>query len=108
VTTTATPTAPAAAGGILDRGKTEAVVKSHLSEVNRCYKWGRTDDTQTNGRVMLKISVSVTGAVTAAKVDSSSFRSTAVGSCIVEAARSWKFPAPVGGPAVAYYPFDFH
>jgi len=105
-TTTAATPAPGGPGGRLDRAKTEALVKSHMSEVKRCYKWG--SEPQTNGRVTLRIAVSLTGAVTSAKVESSTLRSSAAESCIVEAVRSWKFPAPVGGPAVALYPFDFH
>jgi hypothetical protein len=50
----------------------------------------------------------VTGAVTSAKVESSSLNGSPAENCIVQAVRSWKFPAPIGGPAVAVYPFDFH
>jgi TonB family protein len=100
-------TTAAAEGGRIDRAKTEALVKSHLSEVQRCYKWGM-DDPHTKGRVTLRIAVSETGAVMSAKVESSSLHSGPAESCIVDAVGRWKFPAPVGGPAVVVYPFDFH
>jgi hypothetical protein len=39
-------------------------------------------------------------------IEKSSLRSSAVESCVVDAAQSWKFPPPVGGPAVISYPFN--
>jgi serine/threonine protein kinase len=103
--TTTAPARPPVASG-LDPVKTQALVKSHLPEVQRCYERGKMDDPELKGRITLKISVSVTGAVTSAMVESSSLRSSAVESCVVGAVKGWKFPVPVGGPAVISYPFN--
>jgi TonB family protein len=101
---TSPPARPPVSG--LDPAKTQAVVKSHLPEVQRCYERGKMDDPDIKGRITLKISVSATGAVTSAMVESSSLRSSAVESCVISAVQGWKFPAPTGGPAVISYPFN--
>jgi serine/threonine-protein kinase len=92
----------------LDRAKTQGFVRSHLGEIQRCYERGKMDEPDLKGRVTLKISVSETGAVTSAAVESSSLHSSSVESCIVGVVRAWKLPAPIGGPAIVSYPFDLH
>lgn len=101
------PAAAARAAG-LDPAKTQTAVRSHLGEVQRCYERGKMDYPELKGRVTLRISVSAAGAVTSAAVESSSLGSTFVENCIVSAVQDWKFPAPVGGPAVISYPFNLH
>ncbi len=96
---------PKPASGV-DPVKTQLFVRSHLGEVQRCYERGKMDEPDLKGRVTLKIFIAETGAVTSAMVDSSSLRSSAVESCIATTVLSWKFPAPIGGPAVISYPFN--
>jgi serine/threonine-protein kinase len=96
---------PKPASGV-DPVKTQAFVKGHLGEIQRCFERGKMDEPDLKGRVTLKISIADTGAVTSATVDSSSLHSSAVESCIAGAVKGWKFPAPVGGPAVISYPFN--
>ena len=96
----------AAARPGLDPAKTQALVRSHLPEVQRCYERGKMDYPDIKGRVTLRISVSESGGVTSAMVESSSLGSSSVESCIVGVVKGWKFPAPVGGPAVISYPFN--
>jgi hypothetical protein len=96
---------PKPASGV-DPVKTQAFVKTRLGEVQRCYERGKMDDPDLKGRVTLKISIAETGAVTSATVDGSSLHSSVVESCIVTTVKGWKFPAPVGGPAVISYPFN--
>jgi TonB family protein len=95
---------PAPSG--LDPAKTQAVVKSRLPEIQRCYERGKMDYPDMKGRVTLRISVSESGGVTSAMVETSSLGSSSVESCIVGVVKAWKFPAPVGGPAVISYPFN--
>jgi TonB family protein len=65
------------------------------------------DEPDLKGRVTLKLVIAETGAVTSAAVDSSSLHSSAVENCIATTVKGWKFPPPVGGPAVISYPFNF-
>jgi serine/threonine-protein kinase len=101
----ATATARPAANG-LDPAKTQALVRSHLPEIQRCYERGKMDDPDIKGRVTVRISVATSGAVTSAAIEASSLHSSAVESCVVSAIRGWTFPAPVGGPAIISYPFN--
>ena len=105
----AAPKAPAAASPAptgLDPAKTQATVRSHLSEIQRCYERGRMDYPELKGRVTMRIAVAATGSVTSATVESSSLANSAVESCISSAIAGWKFPQPAGGPAIISYPFN--
>jgi len=104
---TAVAAHPPAPTGV-DPLKTQAVVRSHLPEIQRCYERGKMDDSELKGRVTIRISVAASGAVSAANVESSSLRSNSVEECMVAAILDWRFPAPVGGPAIISYPFNLH
>ena len=90
----------------LDPAKTQATVRSHLPEIQRCYERGKMDYPELKGRVTMRIAVSATGSVTSAAVESSSLANGAVESCMTSAISRWKFPAPLGGPAIISYPFN--
>jgi serine/threonine protein kinase len=106
------PAAPAAGHATaqtgLDPAKTQAAVRSHLPEIQRCYERGKMDDAELKGRVTMRISVSVSGAVSAATVETSTLHSGSVEGCMMGAVLGWKLPAPVGGPAIISYPFNLH
>lgn len=98
----ARPTTP---GGV-DPAKTQAIVRGHLPEIQRCYERGRMDDPDLKGRVTVRITISAIGAVSAARIDSSTLGNGGVEGCILNAVQTWKFPAPIGGSAVISYPFN--
>jgi len=100
------PTGHAARAAGIDPAETQALVRSHLPEIRRCYERGKMDDPELRGRVTLRISVAASGAVASAAVEASTLRSSAVESCIVATVKGWRFPAPTGGPAVISYPFN--
>ena len=100
------PATPAPAPTGLDPAKTQATVKSHLAEIQRCYERGKMDYPELKGRVTMRIAVSATGGVTSATVESSSLANSAVESCMASAIAGWKFPVPAGGPAIISYPFN--
>jgi TonB family protein len=92
----------------LDPAKTQATVRGHLPEIQRCYERGKMDEPELRGRVTLKISVSATGAVSSATVETSTLHSSAVESCMIATVGGWTFAPPAGGPAVISYPFNLH
>jgi eukaryotic-like serine/threonine-protein kinase len=102
------PSAPAGGtvAGTVDPAKTQAVVRSHLPEVQGCYERGRMDDPELRGRVTVRITIAPTGSVAATALDSSTIGDSRVETCILSAVRGWKFPAPNGGGAVISYPFN--
>jgi serine/threonine-protein kinase len=99
---------PNAAPTGLDPVKTQAAVRSHLGEIQRCYERGKMDYPELKGRVTMRIAVSATGSVTSANVEASTLANSAVESCIAGAIARWKFPVPTGGPAIISYPFNLH
>jgi outer membrane biosynthesis protein TonB len=101
----APPAASAAPTG-LDPAKTQATVRGHLGEIQRCYERAKMDDPELKGRITMRIAVSATGTVTSAAVESSTLGSTAAESCMKTTIAGWKFPAPAGGPAIISYPFN--
>jgi TonB family protein len=106
--TLAVPTIPRA-GGTLDPARVQAVVKSRLPEIRRCYERGKMDEPDLKGRVTVKISVSGTGAVSSSTIETSTLGNSRVETCIADAVQGWRFPAPSGGTsAVISYPFNLH
>ncbi len=98
---------PPRASGTLDPASIQAVVKSRLPEIRRCYERGKMDEPDLKGRVTVKISVSATGAVSSSTIETSTLGNGRVESCIIDAVQGWRFPAPTGGTfAVISYPFN--
>ena len=97
---------PTTKTGSIEPVQTQAVVKSHLPEVQSCYERGKMDDPELHGRVTVRITIGPTGTVAASTLDSSSIGDSGVESCIVNAVHGWRFPAPAGGSAVISYPFN--
>lgn len=92
--------------GSMDKDIIRRVVRSHLSEVKRCYEAGLGRDPSLTGRVAIQFTIGPEGAVTAAKVHTSDVKDAAVGDCIASAIRTWVFPKPEGGGnVVVSYPF---
>jgi hypothetical protein len=87
----------------------QAVVRSRLFEVRRCYERGKMDEPELKGRVTVRIAIPPSGGVASALVESSSLGNSRVEGCIVDAVRGWPFPAPAGTtPLVISYPFNLH
>jgi serine/threonine-protein kinase len=104
------PTVPRGAGPggtSPSSGNIQAVVRSRLFEVRRCYERGKMDEPELKGRVTVRIVVPPSGGVASALVESSSLGNSRVEGCIVDAVRAWPFPAPAGSsPLVISYPFN--
>jgi serine/threonine-protein kinase len=101
-------TAPARPGTTgLDPAKTQMMVKSRLPEIRHCYDIGKLEKPDIKGSVTVRISVSKSGSVTSAAIESSSLHSSVAEGCVVSKIRAWTFPTPVGGPTVISYPFNF-
>jgi TonB family protein len=92
--------------GSLSRAQIQAVVREHLGEVRACYERGLRARPDLEGRVVVSFIISPEGAVTSASVATSEIREARVESCIAQAIRTWRFPAPDGGGVVGVnYPF---
>jgi TonB family protein len=99
--------APPAIAGTVDPALSQALVRSRLPEIERCYDRGKMDDPELKGRVTVRIHIAPSGVVTADELESSSLANSGVESCILDAVRGWRFPAPAAGKAgVISYPFN--
>lgn len=82
------------------------VVRRHINEVRFCYEQELSAHPDLEGRVNVAFVISPSGAVSEARVSSSTLGSATVESCITTAVQRWTFPAPEGGGVVAVtYPF---
>jgi Ca-activated chloride channel homolog len=93
--------------GSLSKDVIRRIIKRHLNEVRFCYEQQLQSDPTLAGRVVIKFVVDARGDVIAASAVESTFADTIIESCILQAVRRWKFPAPEGGGnVVVTYPFE--
>jgi TonB family protein len=94
--------------GVLDKEIIRRIVRRHLNEVKYCYEQALAKQPKLDGRVVTKFTISGTGQVIAAFVQSSTLGSPAVEMCVASAIKRWEFPAPSGGGlSMVSYPFTF-
>ncbi len=82
------------------------VVRSRAGEVRRCYQQAVADKPGLAGRVVVKIVIAPSGAVTSAAISSSTVDHKGMEACLVARIESWKFPA-AENPTTLTYPFQF-
>jgi len=94
--------------GPVDKDAIRRVVRSHINQVRHCYNQGLTRDPNMRGRVAVKFAIGPTGRVLSSIVSENGVGDRDVGTCVANAVRRWKFPAPHGGgSAMVTYPFSF-
>lgn len=94
--------------GPLPKEVIQRVIRTHLGEVRRCYQQQLAKQPDLAGTVVVRFTIAASGAVTGARVASSSLASPAVGECLVRRSLTWLFPRPRGGGIVnVSYPFVF-
>ncbi|MDX2009228.1 MAG: AgmX/PglI C-terminal domain-containing protein [Myxococcaceae bacterium] len=98
---------PKKAGGSIDRDAVAKVINEHLQEVQRCYEASLLMEGSAGGRLAVEWTISTSGAVTNAKVQSTTVRQASVPQCVLAALRRWPFPPAKGGHVVVSYPFVF-
>lgn len=92
--------------GSIDKAEIQRVIRSHLSEVKQCYDQGLARQSDLEGRVAIKITISKTGSVTSATKQDSTLPDRLVEQCIQKAVQGWTFPKPTGdGNVTIVYPF---
>lgn len=91
--------------GVLDKEEIRQVIRSHIAEVKDCYELQLVSNPELQGRMLVRFTISASGAVSAANVQSSTFNDPIVEQCILESVRTWIFPRPQGGIVIVTYPF---
>lgn len=93
--------------GTLDKSAIDAVIRSGMGSIQRCYHAARADTPALEGRLTVKFAIAGDGAVSSAEVTSSTLGSPSLEACVAGEIRRLRFPAPDGGPVVVSYPFLF-
>jgi outer membrane biosynthesis protein TonB len=96
------------AQGSIDREAVAKVINSHLGEVSACYERALLKTPGLSGKIQLEWQITTSGTVGFAKTKTSSLQSPAVEACILQAIKSWKFPAAQGAGVLITYPFMFN
>jgi TonB family protein len=92
-------------GGKLDQQAIKDAITPHMGEVRYCFAREQEQNPELSGRVVVRFTISESGAVSASAVESSSVDSESVERCVVGAVRRWTFPAPKGGSVAVTWPF---
>lgn len=98
---------PKTNGPTVDRDAVAKVIAEHLQEVQRCYEAALLLEGSSGGRLLVEWTIAPSGAVTQAKVASTSLKQASVPQCVLSALRRWAFPKAKGGNVVVSYPFVF-
>jgi len=85
----------------------QQVVNRHMQAIQHCYEAQLLREPNLSGKAVFDWTISSTGAVSSARLHSSTLGSDAVTSCILAQIRTWRFPPPVGGSVKVRYPFIF-
>ncbi|MEO1175381.1 MAG: AgmX/PglI C-terminal domain-containing protein, partial [Myxococcota bacterium] len=103
----APPRRIAQSGGTLSRDEIQKVINKNIGQIQRCYERELTKNASLSGKVTIQWTVGTSGSVTTASQKKSSLPSTDAVNCMIRSIKSWRFPAPRGGPAIVTYPFAF-
>jgi outer membrane biosynthesis protein TonB len=96
------------AQGTIDKDAVAKVINSHLHEVSSCYERALLKEPGLAGKIVLEWGITTSGSVSSTKTKSSSMKSAAVEACIINAIKTWKFPAAKGAGVMISYPFMFN
>ncbi|MCB9531630.1 MAG: TonB family protein [Myxococcales bacterium] len=92
--------------GQLDRELIARVIREHRREVRACYEAELQSNPELQGLVKVAFVIAADGQVAGARISESTLGNDAVGQCIANRVRRWRFPEPRGGGTVnVNYPF---
>ncbi|HET6581936.1 MAG TPA: VIT domain-containing protein [Nannocystaceae bacterium] len=92
--------------GSIDKHIIRRIVRAHIGEIRGCYNQLLVKDPAARGRIVVQWVISKTGEVSAAAIQESQLGDAAIGKCITEKVRKWRFPVGENeGVAMVSYPF---
>ncbi|MBH24898.1 MAG: hypothetical protein CMH57_10675 [Myxococcales bacterium] len=84
----------------LSKSQVQGVVRRHYGQVNGC-----ASGSDEKGTIMVRFTITPSGAVGGAQVTSSKFRGTPVASCVARVVRGMRFPSFSGNALTINFPF---
>ena len=91
--------------GRVDKAAIEAVFRRRKSAITYCYERYMKTHGATNGLVKLRFTLGTAGRITDIATVDNSFGDPAIGQCITDKVKTWRFPTPAGGTVTFVYPF---
>jgi hypothetical protein len=83
------------------------IVKRHMNALRFCYERVLIKNPSVKGRLVIKLTIDKTGAVSEAIEASSTLSESEVSACVVSRFKQMQFPAPEGGEVHVLYPLVF-
>lgn len=100
--------APAVLLGALAKSQIDAVIRSNMDAIQRCYQQQVSQNPGLEGKLTVKFTITASGAVSGAHEKSSTLPNDAVSACVVGVFDEMVFPEPrAGGVVIVSYPFVF-
>jgi len=94
--------------GSLEPEKIREIVSGHSGALQSCYAEAALSNPTLDGTCRLRIVVDRDGSVGLASMQGSTLHTLSMERCLLQEARTWRFPAPADGRAVAIeYPLAF-
>lgn len=93
--------------GTLDQNEIAQQVNRRKGAITACYEKQLKKNPKLSGKVKVQFTIQESGRVDEARVIEDSTGDGAVGQCIVENIKRWRFPKPDGGSVTVAYPFLF-
>ncbi len=93
--------------GYLSPDQINRVVRANQAAIRYCYQVEVQREPHLRGKIEINWRINLQGAVTTARVASSTMHNARVEGCLVRQVRNWHFPHPDGGEVVVTYPFIF-
>lgn len=95
-------------GGVFDSAQVVRQIRARLRAIQRCYENELRNNPSLAGKVTVQFTIEQRGNVTGARAVQNTTGSPAVGSCVVNTIRRFRFnPGPEGGSVTFSYPFVF-
>ena len=98
---------PVVTAGTLAPAALLSGIKQNIAAFRACYTAALANQPGLRGRVVLRMTVDASGAVSESDVESSTLGSPAAEKCLTLVARRSKFPRPSGAPVRVTYPLVF-
>lgn len=89
----------------LDAATIRRVIQDGRTAVSSCYAQQLRADQDLKGKLEFLVTVQPTGEVSRATVSTAAFKGTALGQCIADKIKDWRFPAFRGEPQQIVVPF---
>jgi len=91
--------------GKIDKAAVESVFRRRMSAIRVCYERSLKTNPDVQGKVTIRFTIGRAGTITAIEVTENTTGDAAIGTCIAQKVRSWRFAPPDEGEVTFSYPF---